>query len=451
MDLGSSRRGAQLTVALWVSTALLESACGAPAGRGVASAGGDAGVAETRAGGDPGDGSARTLVDPGTGDWVPVPSEQVASVCGLDPGLLAQADATLGVPWAIVRHGRLCHSSRAEGMSPEEAWSATKTLGALVAGAVSYETAGAPATGPGTGPLSDLDRVDKWISGFTYNPDAHVAHVMAMVAQSSDLSLGHKTFQYDTIGTTQINSLSDILNAAIRQDPTRLGGDLEQFTQRFVFGPLGMKQSQWNGGAPTKVFAYSWNTTVFDMARIGLLMLNGGVWSGNRLLEQSWVYRMTHPAFEDANTGYGYLTWLNASDNHNFGGIPISAAGWSGNQAVPRSPGGCAPVSMYPSHPHGLSDSRDCNYDSPYTCAQTYDVGVWNAVGLGGQNIQGHPGLDLVIVAKDLTPTDTGPTAPGILWDAVRPAIVAADPSYRGDDSAFCAAYGANAYAPDLH
>jgi hypothetical protein len=34
--------------------------------------------------------------------------------------------------------------------------------------------------------------------------------------------------------------------------------------------------------------------------------------------------------------------------------------------------------------------------------------------------------------------------------EAVLPAIVAADPVYRGDRQAFCAAYGANGYAPDL-
>ncbi len=389
------------------------------------------------------------FVDPGTGPWMAVPSDQVRSVCRLDPDMLAAADTALGVPWAIVRYGRMCHSYMADGMQPEEAWSTTKTLGAVVAGTVAYQTAGIAPSGPKTGPFSDLDRVDKWLSSFSYNPDAHVAHVMAMVAQNADLSLGHKTMQYDIIGTTQINSLSDMLNAAIGQDTALLGTDLEQFTQRFVFAPLGMTQSTWSNGATTKVFAYSWSTTVFDMARLGLLMLDRGVWNGQRVLDEGWIYRMTHPAFEDANTGYGYLTWLNASINHNFGGIPISASGWDGNQTVPRSPGACAPVSVYPEHPHGLSDSPDCNYAAPYTCAQPYDVGVWNAVGLLGQNIQGHPGLDLVLVVKGLTPNDTGPTAPGILWDAVKPAIIAADPMFAGDEQAFCAAYGSNSYAPD--
>jgi len=59
-------------------------------------------------------------------------------------------------------------------------------------------------------------------------------------------------------------------------------------------------------------------------------------------------------------------------------------------------------------------------------------------------------GLDLVIVVKDLTPDDTGPTSPGILWDAVRPAVIAADPRFAGDEQGFCAAYGSNAHAPDL-
>ena len=75
---------------------------------------------------------------------------------------------------------------------------------------------------------------------------------MAMVAQNTNLSLGHKTMQYDIIGTTQINSLSDILNAVVKQDSARLGTDLEQFTQRFVFAPLGMTQSTWSGGSATK-------------------------------------------------------------------------------------------------------------------------------------------------------------------------------------------------------
>jgi hypothetical protein len=117
----------------------------------------------------------------------------------------------------------------------------------------------------------------------------------------------------------------------------------------------------------------------------------------------------------------------------------------------PHFPGPCAPVSVYRAHPHGLSDAPDCNYAAPYTCAQKYDVGVWQSIAGFGKVIQGHPGLDLVLVGWDLTPLDffAMPSA-AILWDAVKPAVIAADPKYAGDEAGFCTAYGSNQYAPDL-
>ena len=51
------------------------------------------------------------------------------------------------------------------------------------------------------------------------------------------------------------------------------------------------------------------------MARLGLLLVHDGVWDGQRLLDPEWVYKITHPAFEDINTGYGYLTWVAAERN----------------------------------------------------------------------------------------------------------------------------------------
>jgi Beta-lactamase len=387
--------------------------------------------------------------DPGAGPWSPVPRDQVRSVCRLDPDLLDAADKALNTPWAIVRYGRLCHSYRTDREGPSAAYSTTKTLGAVTLGALALQTSALPVRGPKTGPLRATDRVDHWLTRFPYNQDARVAHVMAMVATSPDLSEGHRSFTYDTLGTSQINSLSDIANAAIAQTRGALGKDLDAFVQRYVFTPLGMKDSRWGVGA-NKSFATSWNTTVLDMARLGLLVLRGGVWSGQRLVSAQWIYDMTHPAFEDANTGYGQLTWLNAREGFSFGGIPTTARTDQG----PVSPGPCAPVSIYGSHPHGLSDAPTCGYTcSDPTCSvceQPFDVGVWQAVGFQGQVIQGHPGLDLLIAAHDVTPLATGPTAPGVLWDAVLPAIVAADPVYRGNRQAFCAAYGGNGYAPDL-
>ena len=382
------------------------------------------------------------LADPGSAPWSPVPPAQVAKQCGLDPALLAVADTTLNLPYAVIRYGQLCHEFYPGGSdSVAEVYSATKTMGALVTGIAAYQTRNLARGGRKTGPLSDEDRVDHWLDSFSFNPDARVAHVLAMEAHNADLSFGHKQYQYDLVGQVQINRLSDVINTALQQDPGRLGNNLEEFTQRFLYQPLGMRDSTWTDGAPEKVFAYSWNTTVRDMARVGLLILHDGLWSGERILDAAWTYKMTHPSFEDANTGYGYLTWLNSDSNYTFGGRPPGSK-------LQQPIDACAPVALYPHYPHGdLSESPDCNYEPPYTCTQTFDAGVWYFAGLGGQYIVGHRGLDLILVIKNFGDN----AGPGQLWSAIRPALVALDPTFRGDEAAFCARYSRGDYAPFLH
>ncbi|MFM9005172.1 MAG: T9SS type A sorting domain-containing protein, partial [Flavobacteriales bacterium] len=52
-----------------------------------------------------------------------------------------------------------------------------------------------------------------------------------------------------------------------------------------------------------------------SMARFGLLLLANGIWNGNDLLQDSaYFYQMTH-ASQDINQAYGYLTWLNNTEN----------------------------------------------------------------------------------------------------------------------------------------
>jgi len=109
----------------------------------------------------------------------------------------------------------------------------------------------------------------------------------------------------------------------------------------------------------------------------------------------------------------------------------------------------CAPAALWPKYPHPVSQAPDCNYGA-MSCEQQHDVGVWSAQGAGGQFIVGHPALDLVIVAKDYTPMSNAGGSPTGMWNAVRGALVALDPTFKGDEKAFCEAYANNKYAPDL-
>jgi len=72
-------------------------------------------------------------------------------------------------------------------------------------------------------------------------------------------------------------------------------------------------------------------TNARDLARFGLLYLNGGVWDGERLLSEEWIEFTRTPAPSTAETGnqYGGQWWL-VPDNRND--VPADAYSTAGNQ-----------------------------------------------------------------------------------------------------------------------
>lgn len=65
-----------------------------------------------------------------------------------------------------------------------------------------------------------------------------------------------------------------------------------------------------------------------DMAKIGQLYLNGGVWNGKQIVSKSWIEESTkeHSRWEKCNLPYGYLWWLSGDTEQEF-----SAMGDGGN------------------------------------------------------------------------------------------------------------------------
>ncbi len=363
----------------------------------------------------------RPVTDPGTGAWAPVAEDDLEAVCRLDPELLQQVTMRQDMSFAVVRYGRLCFVSgenASDGPGVSHLFSATKTLGALLTGAIMYQTRDlAQSSAPMTGPLREFDRMDQWIDltalppRAVINTDATVAHVLAMVGYSDDLSHGQKSHDYDGSGRREINQLIRVIDHVVKQDPHRFGANAVEAKDR-LFAKLGLEHSRWD----VEFFGYSWYGSLLDMARVGQMILRGGVYNGERLADSRYVYNMTHPAFEDGSTRYGYLTWMNNTT--------------------------CSPRAIHNSYPHGISKSSDC---ADGNCDQEHDVGVWNAAGAGGQFIVGHRGLDMVLVGKNW---DQGGSSQ--LWRAVLPSVVAADPTFKGDEEAFCDAYSQGEYAPDL-
>jgi CubicO group peptidase (beta-lactamase class C family) len=72
--------------------------------------------------------------------------------------------------------------------------------------------------------------------------------------------------------------------------------------------------AHWGGGL--------WISTL-DLARIGQLMINKGVWDGKVVIPKKWVKMSTKPC--DLALNYGYLWWLNDKKTGMFPGAPTTA------------------------------------------------------------------------------------------------------------------------------
>ena len=160
--------------------------------------------------------------DPGIEPWPRIQPNVLIEECGLDPDILATVDATAPYSYAIIRYGKLCHEFYHPDMPTRDEIarniSATKTLAATVFGRAVTMSAGLPR------PLSDMDRMDEWINDIDFNQDALVTHVLAMVGFNESLAFGQREFVYDGDGSREINRLSDVVAAAIAQDPEHFGG-----------------------------------------------------------------------------------------------------------------------------------------------------------------------------------------------------------------------------------
>ena len=366
----------------------------------------------------PGVAQAQEPIDPGSAPWIRVDRAHVAEECDLDPAILANADRNFPGGYSVVRYGKLCWTGGGSPTATFQGYSTTKTFGGILTGIVASRSS-----------LDDTDLASEWLTAGQrsgLNPNATIAHILAMTATSPNLGVGRKNrFAYDTTGSREINRLVNVINNVIAREPANFGGarNADEFADQ-VFRILGMNSSSWGGSA----FGTSLVTSVNDLSRLGLLILRKGRWGGQQLIEERYVYRQTHPSFPDSNTGLGYLTWLNAQNMQ----------GPSGRSST------CAPYAAWPADaPHPPAFPFTNSYGgTPYPNPPN-DIGVVWAAGLGGQWTQVHRGLDLVLTGHNVS-------GEWLLWDAVRPAVVAEDDTYRGNPTGFCSAYNRSTHAPSL-
>lgn len=73
---------------------------------------------------------------------------------------------------------------------------------------------------------------------------------------------------------------------------------------------------------PTGTNAGGWGLTLtaIDMAKIGELYLNDGIYNGRQIVSQKWIHASTteHSRWKEQNLPYGYLWWLSGDGEHGY-------------------------------------------------------------------------------------------------------------------------------------
>ncbi len=230
-------------------------------------------------------------------DWPQAsPEETGLSTAALDQAAAQVEQVKLRYCMSVVKDGKLIYDTNFRGESNDSyfTFSVTKTLGAVLIGIAEYQ-----------GYLSLDDRIAHWLGKTPYgmNKEATIRDVLGQVSHSDPLG---SDFKYNS--GSLINTLGEVLSIAT-------GMRSKDYAQQALFDPLGMQYSRWNSDWWGNIsIGAGVSSSCRDLARIGLLMMDGGSWQGQRLLAESYVEEMINPSYPEANSNYGYLTWLNQSD-----------------------------------------------------------------------------------------------------------------------------------------
>jgi CubicO group peptidase (beta-lactamase class C family) len=115
------------------------------------------------------------------------------------------------------------------------------------------------------------------------------------------------------------NGASRVLALAVQR---RTGSRLVDYLRPRLLDPLGVAEAVWTTWAGTDLGFSGLHVSTDTVARLGLLLLQDGVWEGRRLLPDGWVATASsaladtshHPDPPDWKAGYGYQMWRNRGE-----------------------------------------------------------------------------------------------------------------------------------------
>lgn len=166
-------------------------------------------------------------------------------------------------------------------------------------------------------PDLDIDNVDEGITSVT------VMDVLTMTSGmdwSGNLpqtifqgTVEHEPGTYFQYNNTDPQLLSNAIQSMSGLDPL-------EFAQEQLFGPLGISEEDvaWGRlGGEVRDGGTGIRLRPRDMAKIGYLYLNNGMWDGEEILKEDWIEQSVYPYVFDNFSGappadgYGYNWWIN--------------------------------------------------------------------------------------------------------------------------------------------
>lgn len=109
-----------------------------------------------------------------------------------------------------------------------------------------------------------------------------------------------------------------LLSAILQQAS---GMTLEKFGKRYLFDPMEMNSASVSADAQgISDGGNGVSMNIYDMAKFGMLYLNGGEWQGSQLVSQDWVTQSTTVQFErdSCSADYGYQWWVRTFGDHDY-------------------------------------------------------------------------------------------------------------------------------------
>ncbi len=166
-----------------------------------------------------------------------------------------------------------------------------------------------------------------------YNPGDDATTMLFLSPSASDFTLG-KPLQHPP--GTYFNYSSGTANILARLYSDTVGGvqlALDNYFDK-IAAPLGFQHAIFEVDASGVLFGSSYlYASARDWARLGEMMVAGGVINGQRLVSGDWIERATSPNSSENHRAYGYQWWLNRGDvEPRWPELPIDAYAANGNR-----------------------------------------------------------------------------------------------------------------------